>query len=120
MQKYALDYTDAHRTELEQAFDANELMAMLPSDFQMIQQFVRYTKSNGIDTQWSYINSSASLICNQLKALIARDVLGIGAYYEISNLIDTTVASAIKHLQDGKADFPITESEIASQRSNAK
>lgn len=120
LQKYALDYTDAHRTELEQAFDANELMAMLPSDFQMIQQFVRYTKSNGIDTQWSYINSSASLICNQLKALIARDVLGIGAYYEISNLIDTTVASAIKHLQDGKADFPITESEIASQRSNAK
>ena len=120
LQKYALDYTDAHRTELEQAFDANELMAMLPSDFHMIQQFVRYTKSNGIDTQWSYINSSASLICNQLKALIARDVLGIGAYYEISNLIDTTVASAIKHLQEGKADFPITESEIASQRSNAK
>lgn len=120
LQKYALDYTDAHRTELEQAFDVNELMAMLPSDLQLIQQFVRYTKSNGIDTQWSYINSSASLICNQLKALIARDVLGIGAYYEISNLIDTTVASAIKHLQEGKADFPITESEIASKRSNAK
>lgn len=120
LQKYALDYTDAHRTELEQAFDVNELMAMLPSDLQLIQQFVRYTKSNGIDTQWSYINSSASLICNQLKALIARDVLGIGAYYEISNLIDTTVASAIKHLQEGKADFPITESEIARQRSNAK
>ncbi len=120
LQKYALDYTDAHRTELEQAFDVNELMAMLPSDLQLIQQFVRYTKSNGIDTQWSYINSSASLICNQLKALIARDVLGIGAYYEISNLIDTTVASAIKHLQEGKADFPITDSEIARQRSNAK
>lgn len=120
LQKYALDYTDAHRTELEQAFDVNELMAMLPSDLQLIQQFVRYTKANGIDTQWSYINSSASLICNQLKALIARDVLGIGAYYEISNLIDSTVASAIKHLQEGKADFPITESEIASQRSNAK
>lgn len=120
LQKYALDYTDAHRTELEQAFDVNELMAMLPSDLQLIQQFVRYTKSNGIDTQWSYINSSASLICNQLKALIARDVLGIGAYYEISNLIDTTVASAIKHLQEGKADFPITDSEIARQRSNPK
>lgn len=120
LQKYALDYTDAHRTELEQAFDVNELMAMLPSDLQLIQQFVRYTKANDIDTQWSYINSSASLICNQLKALIARDVLGIGAYYEISNLIDSTVASAIKHLQEGKADFPITESEIASQRSNAK
>lgn len=120
LQKYALDYTDAHRTELEQAFDVNELMAMLPSDLQLIQQFVKYTKSNGIDTQWSYINSSASLICNQLKALIARDVLGIGAYYEISNLIDTTVASAVKHLQEGKADFPITESEIASQRTNAK
>lgn len=120
LQKYALDYTDAHRTELEQAFDVNELIAMLPSDLQLIQQFVRYTKSNGIDTQWSYINSSASLICNQLKALIARDVLGIGAYYEVSNLIDTTVASAIKHLQEGKADFPITDSEIESQRANVE
>lgn len=121
LQKYALDYTDTNRAKLEQAFDVNELMAMLPSDLQLIQQFVKFTKSNGIDTQWSYINSSAPLICNQLKALIARDVLGISAYYEISNLIDTTVASAIEHLHDGKADFPITDSEIEEQRSkNAK
>lgn len=107
LQKFALDYVDANRERLESAYDVNELLSMLPSDLQLIQQFTRLTKANGIDTQWSYINISTPLIVNQLKALIARDIFGIGAYYEISNLDDTTVKSAIEQLRSGKADFPI-------------
>lgn len=109
-QKFALDYVDANREALEGAYDINELMSLLPSDLQLVQQFARLTKANGIDTQWSYINNSAPLIVNQLKGLIARDILGIGAYYEITNIKDTTVTSAIEQLQQGKADFPITDS----------
>lgn len=109
LQKFALEYVDTHREQLEEVFDANELMSMLPSDLQLIQQFAKLTKSHGIDTQWSYINNSAPLIVNQLKALIARDILGLSSYYEITNMLDTTVMSAIEHLRDGKADFPITD-----------
>lgn len=108
LQKYSLEYVDNNRTQLEEAFDVNELMSMLPSDLQLIQQFVKFTKAHGINTQWSYINNSAPLIVNQLKALIARDILGLSAYYEITNLMDTTVMSAIEQLRAGKADFPIT------------
>lgn len=107
LQKFAFQYVDNNRTQLEEAFDVNELIAMLPSDLQMIQQFAKFTKSHGIDTQWSYINNSAPLIVNQLKALIARDILGISAYYEITNMMDTTVMSAIEQLHSGNADFPI-------------
>ena len=108
LQKYSLEYVDNNRTQLEEAFDVNELMSMLPSDLQLIQQFVKFTKAHGINTQWSYINNSAPLIVNQLKALIARDILGLSAYYEITNLMDTPVMSAIEQLRAGKADFPIT------------
>ncbi|MDE6346995.1 MAG: S41 family peptidase [Muribaculaceae bacterium] len=111
LQKFALQYVDNNRGQLEEAFDVNELTAMLPGDLQLIQQFAKYTKSHGIDTQWSYINNSAPLIVNQLKALIARDILGLSAYYEISNLMDTTVLSAIEQLRGGMADFPITDNE---------
>lgn len=110
LQKFALDYVDSNRERLESAYDVNELLSMLPSDLQLIQQFTRLTKANGIDTQWSYINISTPLIVNQLKALIARDIFGIGAYYEISNLDDTTVKSAIEQLRSGNADFPIYDS----------
>ncbi|MDE6200181.1 MAG: S41 family peptidase [Muribaculaceae bacterium] len=111
LQKFALQYVDNNRGQLEEAFDVNELTAMLPGDLQLIQQFAKYTKSHGINTQWSYINNSAPLIVNQLKALIARDILGLSAYYEISNLMDTTVLSAIEQLRGGMADFPITDNE---------
>lgn len=113
LQKFALEYVDNNRPKLEEAFDVNELMSMLPGDLQLIQQFVKFTKENGVNTQWSYINISAPLIVNQLKALIARDILGLSAYYEITNLMDTTVMSAIEQLRAGKADFPITDSKEA-------
>lgn len=111
LQKFALDYVDANRATLEGAYDLNELLSLLPPDLQLVQQFARLTKANGIDTQWSYINNSAPLIVNQLKALIARDILGVGAYFEITNLEDVTVNSAIEQLRQGKADFPITDSQ---------
>lgn len=113
LQKFALEYVDNNRPKLEEAFDVNELISMLPGDLQLIQQFVKFTKEHGVNTQWSYINISAPLIVNQLKALIARDILGLSAYYEITNLMDTTVMSAIEQLRAGKADFPITDSKEA-------
>ena len=110
LQNFAIDYVDNNRSRLEEAFDVNELVSMLPSDLQLVQQFARFAKTHGVDPQWSYINNSAPLIVNQLKALIARDILGLSAYYEITNELDTTVMSAIEQLREGKADFPITDS----------
>ncbi|MDE6317818.1 MAG: S41 family peptidase [Muribaculaceae bacterium] len=108
LQNFAIQYVDNNRSQLEEAFDVNELVSMLPSDLQLVQQFAKFAKGHGVDPQWSYINNSAPLIVNQLKALIARDILGLSAYYEITNTMDTTVLSAIEQLRGGKADFPIT------------
>ena len=64
---------------------------------------------NGVRLRYYYLNNSRRLIVRQLKALIARDVLGLKAYYEIDNTADTTVLEAIKQIKSGAASFAASE-----------
>ena len=59
--------------------------------------------------RWYYINISAPLIVNQLKALIARDIVGMDGYFEIVNSTDPVVLEAVRALQDGSAAFPLRD-----------
>jgi len=69
--------------------------------------FVYYDAQNGVPARWFYINISRKLIINQLQALIARDILGISAYYIITGRQDPNVLKAVKLMHSGEADFPI-------------
>lgn len=107
-QKFAFDYVDTNRDKLEEATDAATLLALLPSDDALLRQFVGFAARNGIPARWYYINISHDLIVNQLKALIARDALGYGAYFEIANQADNSVLKAVDELSKGSAAFPVT------------
>ncbi len=107
LQKYAYETADLNRDEFSKADNVNELLAMLPSDAAILQSFVHYASSKGIPARWHYINISASLIVNHLKALIARDILGFDAFYEIYNKRDSTVRQAMKLLDEGNARHPV-------------
>ena len=48
-----------------------------------------------------YINISAPLIVNQIKALIARDIVGMDGYFEIINSTDPVVTEAIHQIETG-------------------
>lgn len=65
----------------------------------------------GIEPNWRNINISRYIIVNNLKALIARDVLGIQALYEIINLQDATVSKAVEIITTGTDSVlnPVTE-----------
>lgn len=76
-------------------------MAKLPSREVLLWSFVKYASDNGIPQRWYYINNSASLIVNQLRALIARDILGMNAYFEIANKNDNVVTEAVKEIGKG-------------------
>lgn len=111
LQKFAFNYTDSNRAALSKASDVKQLMAALPNDDTLLNIFVEYArKEASIVPRWYYINLSRDLIVNQLKALIARDILGIQASYEVSNLTDTTVQEAIRRLRNGDATRPVTVS----------
>lgn len=104
LQKFSFSYTDANRKTLGSSRSTDEVLKKLPADDALLNTFVSYAaKTGGIPPRWYYINQSRDLIISILKALIARDVLGTSAYYEVINRTDTTVAKAIEELNNGNA-----------------
>lgn len=101
LQKFAYEYADLNRTELSKAKDVQQLLRKLPGRDILLSAFVRYAVTNGVPARWYYINISANLIVNQLRALIAGDILGTNAYYEIFNANDPAVRRAVEEIHSG-------------------
>lgn len=102
LHKFAFEYVDAHRAELDKATSSDEVIASLPSDAALLNEFVQYAAFKGVPARWYYINNSRPLLVNNLKALIARDALGSAAYYEIANTRDNVVQRAIEFINNPK------------------
>ncbi len=109
IQKYTFDYTDRNRDRLEKSDDVAALLRMLPDDDTLLQDFVSYSQKAGVAPRWYYINISRDLLVNQLKAMIARNVLGVEGYFKVFNELDPTVVSGVEALASGKAAFPVKE-----------
>lgn len=101
LQKFAYEYADLNRAELSKAKDVQQLLRKLPGRDLLLSAFVRYAVTNGVPARWYYINISANLIVNQLRALIAGDILGTNAYYEIFNANDPAVRRAVEEIHSG-------------------
>lgn len=100
-QKWAFEYADAHRAELAGCKNIEELQSRMPGDYAILDDFTSFAARNGIPRQWYYINQSRNLIVSTLKALVARDALGIPGYYMIINIDDNTVNKARETLMGG-------------------
>ena len=108
LQPFARDYVDKNYSTLQRAGNLDQLNRMLPSDYELLSEFVDYAyRTAGINRQWAYINKSSSLLLGQIRALIARHVLGFEAFIEELNKEDKNVLKAIEELESGRADFPI-------------
>lgn len=104
---YAYEYVDLNREELSKFKSTAELLRNLDSDYVLLNSFVRYAVDKGIRRRPYYIEQSASLIVNQLKALIVRYVLGFDAFYSVYNQEDEDVVKTVRLINQGKADFPV-------------
>lgn len=101
LRNFAYEYADLNRESLTESRDLAEMLTKLPSDGILLQSFVNYASQKGVAPRWYYINISAPLIVNQLKALIARDILGMDGYFEVVNTSDPVVIEAINRLESG-------------------
>lgn len=101
LNKFAFEYCDLNRADLETCTNVNQLLKKLPPADVLLQAFVQYAADNGVRKRWYYINISSQLIIDQLRALIAGDILDQSAYYEIVNRTDTTVLRALELLLHG-------------------
>ena len=109
LQRYAFNYCNEHRASLSKLEDYQEFLAAAPSNDVLIKDFVDFASQSGIAPRWYYINQAQELLVTNLKALIARDTFGNQAFYPIVNRHDNTVLTALKALNQHKAEFPITE-----------
>lgn len=105
IQKYAYSVADQYRDRLGNDRTIDRLNDILPADQTLLENFVAYAVSHGVPARWYYINRSRNLIVDQLRAMIARDVLGYPAFIEILNETDNAVINALEQLQNG-LNFP--------------
>ncbi|MBD5370181.1 MAG: S41 family peptidase [Bacteroides sp.] len=103
IQKYAYKVAGNYREVLKKAKNVAQLKKSLPRDNTLLDGFVEYAAANGVPARWYYINKSRPLILNQLKAIIARDILGYSAFIEILNESDPVMARAVKALAEGES-----------------
>lgn len=99
IQKYAYKVAENYRSSLKDIKTVDQLMKVLPRDNTLLQGFVNYAAAQGVPARWYYIRQSQSLILRQLKAIIARDVLGYSAYIKVLNENDNTLMRAIQQLK---------------------
>lgn len=107
IQKFAFSVADKYRTMLDDVKNIDHLLKVLPRDNTLLDNFVSFAVKNGVPARWYYINQSKRLLLNQIKAMIARDVLGYPAFIEILNRDDVTVRRAFEALDKGESPVVI-------------
>ena len=101
------------------------LLKVLPRDNTLLENFVSFAVKNGVPARWYYIRQSRGLLLDQIKAIIARDVLGYPAFIEMLNQSDPAVNKAVEALEQGKSPVDIkmekgTESQQLSRQTVIK
>ena len=107
IQKFAYSVADKYRSMLDGVKSKERLLKILPRDNTLLENFVDFAVQNGVPARWYYINKSRELLLNQIKAMIARDVLGYPAFIELLNEDDTAVKTALEALENGESPILI-------------
>lgn len=110
IQKFAYNVADKYRGMIDGVKTTERLLRILPRDNTLLENFVRFAASNGVPARWYYINQSRDLLLSQIKAMIARDVLGYQSFIELLNVDDVTVKKAVDVLRKGESPVNIRPS----------
>ena len=106
-QQFVLKYIQINKKVLDQVKDYKQLLRLLSDNDALLNDFVTYAAEHGVPARWYYIDQSRTLLLSDLKALIARDLLGQSAFYPILNRTDRTIEAALKAFSKHQATFPI-------------
>lgn len=103
IQKFARDMADSYRPMMKGTKSKETMTRVMARDSSLLTAFVNYAAARGLPARWYYINKSRDLLINQIKACIARDLVGYETFIEILNEKDAAVARALKDLSEGKS-----------------
>ena len=106
IQRFAGEFAEKYRPMIKKK-TIDDLTRVMPRENMLLQSFVSYAAANGLPARWFYINKSRDLLLNQLKAVIARDLIGFNAFIEILNRKDTAVPRALEALERNESPVNI-------------
>ena len=92
---YAYAYADQHRSELTGFTRADQIDAYLEKN-NVIDDFIKYAEEKGVKKDAQGLKASGEIIDTQLKAYIARNIIGEEGFYPIIKQIDKTLLRAIE------------------------
>jgi carboxyl-terminal processing protease len=92
---FAYTYADNNREKLSQFEKAEEIDAYLNNQ-NVLDDFVNYAQEKGIPLDAKGLQQSQEIIKTQLKAYIARNIIGEEGFYPIIRQIDNTLQRAIE------------------------
>lgn len=93
--QFALDYADQNRKELSELKTPGQFEKLLDQR-NILQQFIRFAEKKGVKPNNDDLKTSSKVIDTQLKAYIARNIIGEDGFYPIIREIDKTLLEAIK------------------------
>ena len=92
---FAYSYADEHREKLTSFTKADEFDTYL-DDQNALAEFVRYAEDKGVPKDSNGLKVSGEIINTQMKAYIARNIIGEEGFYPIIKKIDKTLLRAIE------------------------
>lgn len=92
---FAYNYADQNRETLSTFKKADEFDTYLEKN-KVLNEFVRYAAGKGVARDEKGLKESGQVINTQLKAYIARNILGEEGFYPIIKQIDKTLLKAIE------------------------
>jgi carboxyl-terminal processing protease len=101
LNSYTLQYVDKHRTDLLAAYpDSRKFNQEFTVSEPIIEEFKALAEIEGVKFDEEGWKTSEQLILIQIKALIARNLWDINAFYEVISVIDDEYGRAVSILGD--------------------
>lgn len=93
--RYALQYADNHRQELEGLRTAKAISQHLDKNG-MLKDFLNFAKDKGVEFSRKEYETSKTLIRQEIKAYIARNIIDNDGFYPIIHEIDEVFAKGLE------------------------
>ena len=97
LSRYAMKYIDENRKQLEKQYrDVDSYIAYFEVDAAMMQQLKEAGDADKVEYDAEEAAKSHDMIARQLKALIARDLFDMTAYFRVMNPIDPVYLKGVE------------------------
>ncbi|MFW5663632.1 MAG: S41 family peptidase [bacterium] len=110
--RYAFDYADNHRENLEKYADAPDFVRNFNVSNDMINEFIAFGKENDVEYIQSEFAPARNLIAAQIKAYIGRNIFGNEGFYPVINQNDPAVDKAMEVFQTGNLTSYLLPAEL--------